>query len=390
MTIQTLTYEAPVRHSVPHPMLNYELLDSADELAQQGESLLALQKVIEHLLPSSKVPNLLNEALVFTQGSSNVTIKIEGDELVIRVPLIRLPEGGRAVAALRYVLTQIAGTGRLFQPRLVKDDIHIEYRDALSRLHPAKVLEVLRRMPEEADNSDDLLIGQFGALPLERASITPLDDAELDRCETIWKSHWVNLEELVKECQRKRSLFFLNELTAYAPNQVLFTLPLSGYLAHRLSEFASTFNNSNEEPLKREASLLRCIKEMKAVSREELQKSVGHASYAINPLWEGTSQALGRYLAGGYIETVNDLRRSGNSFDAAFGLIGTYTYLLARFSWPEALEEAMKESLIRASGKPWKEAASILCAQAERIIAQFAAEEAEDKEDANAERGEIQ
>ena len=380
MGIQTLTYEPPVRRSVPCPVLDYELLDAANELAQQGESVLALRKVIEHLLPSSTIANLLNEPLVFTQGSSKVTIQIEGDDLAIRVPLIRLPEGGRAIAALRYVLTEIAGSGQLYQPRLVGDEIHIEYRDAISRLHPAKVLEVLRRMPEEADKSDDLLIGQFGALPLERASITPLDDAELERCEAIWTSHWDNLEELVKECQRKRSYFFLNELTAYAPNQILFTLPLSGYLAHRLSEFASTFNDCDEEPLKREASLLRCIKEMKAVSREDLQKSLGHASYAINPLSNGTSRVLRRHLAGGYMETINGLRQSGNAFDAAFGLFGTYTYLLAQFSWPEVLEEAMKECLTKASGKSWKEAASILCAHAEGIIAKFADEEAEDEE----------
>jgi hypothetical protein len=95
------------------------------------------------------------------------------------VPLVRLTPTGNAVAALRYALTTISGSGQLYQPRLRGDDLYLEFRDKLTRMHPAKVLEVLRRMPVEADRCDDWLVGQFGAQPLERAAIEPLTEDEL-------------------------------------------------------------------------------------------------------------------------------------------------------------------------------------------------------------------
>jgi hypothetical protein len=99
------------------------------------------------------------------------------------VPLVRLPPTGNAVAALRYALTTISGSGQLYQPRLRGDELYLEFRDKLTRMHPAKVLEVLRRMPVEADRCDDWLVGLFGAEPLERAAIEPLTEDELTRAE---------------------------------------------------------------------------------------------------------------------------------------------------------------------------------------------------------------
>ena len=159
MAITSLTYEPPVRRSSTRPSLDYELLEAAVTLADEGRPLESLLKVFEHLLPGEKVPDLATSTFSFTQGSSKVTTRIENDDIVITVPLVKLPADGRGIAALRHVLTQISATGQLYQPRLSGDDIRLEFRDRLSRLHPAKVLEVLRAMPAEADENDDFLIG---------------------------------------------------------------------------------------------------------------------------------------------------------------------------------------------------------------------------------------
>jgi hypothetical protein len=390
MAITSLTYEAPVRRSSTREGLDYELLEAAAELADQGRPLESLLKVFEHLLPGEKVPDLATSTFSFTQGSSKVTTRIENDDVVITVPLVKLPPDGRAIAALRYVLTQISATGQLYQPRLSGDDIRLEFRDRLSRLHPAKIVEVLRGMPTEADENDDFLIGQFGAQPLERGSVTPLDDAELARAEAIWRSHWNEVEELLKECQRKRSMFFLNEMTAYALHRVSFALPLCGFMGSKLSELASTFNDSDNDPTKRETTLAKCVKEMKAISSEELRKSMGHTTYAISPHAEGTSAVLSGYIGpGNYTETIERCRTTGKPFEAALALISTYNFLLSRYSWPEPVETRLKEGLALASAKPWKEAATILTEHAKSVVEEFVDEEEdEDDDDEDDEEGE--
>jgi hypothetical protein len=382
MAITTLTYEPPVRRSTRQASLDYELLETADSLAESGRHLESLTKVFEHLFPEKKAFTFTGEGFSFTQGSSRVTTKIENDDVVISVPLVSLPSGGSAIAALRYVLTEISATGQLYQPRLRGEDIHLEMRERLSRIHPAKVLEVLRRMPAEADECDDFLIGQFSAKALDRAAITPLGDDEIERCERIWRQHWSDVEELLPECQRKRSMFFLNELTAYAMQRVRFALPLHGFLRSRLEEAGSTFDNTDVDPMKRESALGKCIKEMKAISRDELKQNLGHASYAIRPVSDGTPKALGNYFGpDGYMETINGLRKGGKPMDAALGLVCTFNYFLARFAWDEPVEVAMKEALAEASGKPWREQASLLAEKASEIFEKFGEEDDDDDDD---------
>lgn len=389
MSIASLTHEPSIRRPSRHAPLDFELFETAVELYEQGNALESIHKVLEHLFPElaeragQKTSDLSTAPFVFTQGSSRVTVRIDGDDLRVSVPLVRLPSGGSAIAAMRYILTKISGSGQLHQPELRGDDVYIEFRDKVTRIHPAKLVEILRRIPTEADRSDDWIIGQFSAHPLERADVADLTDDEAARAEALWKSHWSDVEELLVECQRKRSIFFLNELTAYALFRLSYALPLTGYIGLRLSEAGSTFNDSNEDPSKREAALGKCIREMKAVSGEELRKSLGHATYALNPRTEGTPSVLGGHLGSEkeYVQSIDRLRSTGKSMDAALALIGTYNFLLARFSWPEAIEADLVDGLTKASGKPWREAANVLFEHAKALTAKYDTEEEDEEGD---------
>jgi hypothetical protein len=389
MALTSLMYDPPIRREARPAKRDYDLLEAAVTLSEEGKALESASTVFRHLFPTQEIPDLATTPFSFIQGSSRVTARIDGEEIVITVPLVRLPTGGSAIAALRYVLTKIAGSGQLHQPRLRGDDIYLEFRDKLSRLHPAKLVEVLRRMPVEADDNDDWLVGQFSAQPLERAPITDVDDAELDKCDAIWRGHWNDVEELLKESHKKRSVWFLNEVTAYAVFRIRFAIPLIGFLASRLAESAGTFNDGQEDPDKREATLAKCIKEMKAVTKEELRKNLGHVVYAFSPLAEGTSSTLSDYFEGNYIEKIDELRKTGKTFDAALGMICTYNFLLARYFWPEEVENELKAGLAQASGKPWREAANLLADHARELIAKFGTDEGgeDDDEEASATSG---
>jgi hypothetical protein len=372
MPISSFTYAPPVRRRREFPALDYEVLERAFSLAEAGQIHESIHKVLVHLFPTASIPDLHREAFAFVQGSSRVTVRIDGEELHIAVPLVRLPTGGGTVAALRYVLTRISGSGQLHQPRLRGDNVYLEFRDQVSRLHPAKLLEVLRRMPLEADRSDDWLIGQFAAQPLDRATIDSLDHEETERAQAIWRCHWSEIEELIKESQRKRSQFFLNELTAYALYRIRFALPLCGFLPARLNEAGSTFNDGDVDSLKREAALAKCVKDMKAVSSDELSKSLGHASYAISPLQEGKGEVLSSYFySGDYLKTIDSLRTTGKPLDAALALVSTYTYLLGRYTWPTEMAQDLEAGLTKVSGLPWREAANTLYAYTEELLDRY-------------------
>ena len=377
MPLASLHSPPPIRRKTLAHKPDYEVLDTAISLFGEGRYAESLQKTLEHLFANREVPDLAASTFTFPQGSSRVTVKLEDQQLSVIIPLVRLAPESNATAALRFLLTKISGTGQLHQPRLRGDDVYLEFRDRLSRLHPTKVVEVLRRMPVEADANDDWMVDQFGAAPLGRETIAPLDEGELGRAETMWRSHCREVEELLKESQRKRSMFFLNEVSGYATHHIRYALPVGGFLSTRIAEAAATFDDNEEDPMKRETALAKCAKEMLAVTHEDLAKNLGHAEYSISPLSDGSVEQLESYLGSGdYADAVARTRSAGKFMDAALALVSTYSYLLSRFSWAPAVEASLLEGLGASSDKPWREAARLLTNHG-RALVELAGKEAE-------------
>jgi hypothetical protein len=394
MAISSLTYTPPIRRDAVGRTLDYHLLETAAEQYAAGEFLASAQTVFQHLFPDGEAPDL-SKPFSFTQGSSLVTARIEDGVCFLSVPMVRLPAGGGGVAALRYVLTRINGSGQLAQARLHGEDVYLEFNEKLSALHPQKLIEVLRRMPVQADQHDDWMESQFGVTPLARATIESLAAAELEQAEQVWQAHWNDVEELLKEAQRKRSIWFLNEVTSFSLQRIRFTLPLGGSVLPRLLEGANTFNDADVDPRKRETTLAKCIKDMRAITGEELRRSLGHVEYAISPHAEGTPARLSNFFGpGNYTETIEKYRASGQYMEAALPLIGTYYYLLATHAWPDEIRDAMKGGLVASSGKPWRDAADLLRDHADELVERFGGEDEEaddadeDSDEAAAEGGE--
>lgn len=375
MGVTAVTYTAPIRRPGRAGRPDFEELEHAHALAEAGLPREAIQKAFAHLFPAAVVPDLTAAPFTFVQGSSRVSVRIVDDELVITVPLVMLPTDSRAIAALRFVLTRCGGSGQTHQPRLRGDAIELEFRSKIAHLHPAKLVEALRAMPFQADSTDDWMIDQFGATPIDRAPIAPLDADELARAEAFWRAHWAEIEDLLQDSRRKRSVWFLNEITAFTCHRLQYVLPLSGSLLGRMNEAAATFNDADANPDRRETALARFIKEMKALTPADLARQLGHAEYAISPLEDGSAdRVLGYIGSGSYIETIGRLRTTGKPMEAALALASTYTFLLASATWPEPVRIAMEEGLALASGKPWREAAALLWAHAQALAAVLRAE----------------
>ena len=322
MSLTCLTYVPPIRHGTRPRRPDYEQLEAAVALNEEGKHLEAIHKVFAHLFVDVAVPDLTKKAFSFVQGSSRVTAKIDGDDLVMSVPLVRLPEGGRAIAALRFVLTKLAANGQLHQPRLHGDDIYLEYRDRVARMHPAKVVEVLRRMPTQADVNDDWLIGQFGALPLERADLGTLSSDELARADI----------DLARPLARGRGA--VEGVAAQAidvlperAHRVRGAPPELRAAADRVRRVAARRGRGDVQRRPGRPEQARGVAGEGDQGHQgrhagELHGSLGHATYAISPLAEGTPKVLSGYFAGGnYIETIDKYRKTDKQIDAALALI---------------------------------------------------------------------
>lgn len=383
MSIFALNFAAPIRRRIEVAPRDFARRDFAISLFDTGQFVEAVTATLGYLLPTTTLPDLELEAVCLGQGSARVHIEIQGDELLIRAPLVRLNPDAQVVAAMRFFLTRLSATGQLFQPRLREQTVALEFRERLALLHPLKLLEVMQRLPMEADNHDAWLVQQFGVAMAEREPVLALTDAEFDAAWEIWSAHWTAVEELMTESRRRRQISVLDSLGSFTVNHLVYCLPLFGPIRSRINECADEFTNRDETATKRDNELAKCVKEMRQIKPEALRACLGHATYAINPLHEGTPSLLTSILGGGSrMQKTGEHRAAGRGLEATLELVADYLYLLAHYSWPNEIDAALRTGLASASGKPWREAADLLWNHANATAKTFGSHGEQDKDDA--------
>ncbi len=390
MSIFALNFATPIRRRVEIAPRDFARRDHAISLFDAGEFVAAVTETLGYLLPTTSVPDLKCETLCLAQGSARVHVEIQGAELLIRAPLVTLTAEAQIVAAMRFFLTRLSATGQLFQPRLREQTVALEFRERLALLHPLKLLEVMQRLPMEADNHDAWLVQQFGVVMAGRQPVLALTDTEFDAAWGIWTAHWTAVEELMTESRRRRQISVLDSLGSFTVNHLVFSLPLFGPVRARMNECADEFTNRDETATKRDSELAKCVKEMRQITPEALRACLGHATHAINPLHEGTPSLLTSILGGGSrMQKTGEHRAAGRGLEATLELVADYLYLLAHHSWPNEIDAALRAGLASASGKPWREAADLLWNHANATAKTFGSHGEQDKDEA-AENDEVQ
>ncbi len=382
MSITSLNFPTPVRRRVEVAPRDFARRDHAISLFDAGQYVESVQSVLSYLLPTTALPDLSRAALCLVQGSARVHVAIENHELLVRASLVELTAEAHSVAAMRFFLTRLSATGQLFQPRLREQTVALEFRERLELLHPLKLLEVMQRLPMEADSHDAWLVQQFNVAMADREIIEPLSELEFSDAWAIWNTHWQAVEELTTESRRRRQISVLDSLGSYSINHLVYTLPLFGAVRARMNECADEFTNREETATKRDNELAKCVKEMRQISPADLRACLGHVTHAINPLHEGTPSLLTSILGGGgRMQKTGEHRAAGRGLEATLELIADYLYLLAHHSWPNEIDAALRAGLASASGKPWREAADLLWNHANATAKTFGSHGEQDKDD---------
>ena len=192
MSITAFTLPTPLRQRIEVAPRDFALRDQAIALFEAASSradfIAAVSTTLAYLLPGCGIDDLANTPLQLIQGSARVHIAVEGEILRVRAVLIRLQEQAHNVAAMRFCLSRLGGTGQLFQPRLRGDEIALEFIEELRFLHPQKLIEVMQRLPSDADSNDTALEQLFGVQSADRQQPRSLDDDEFAAAWAIWRS----------------------------------------------------------------------------------------------------------------------------------------------------------------------------------------------------------
>ena len=382
MAIAGLVFPSPLQKRPTFVKQDYARRDQAIRLFESNQPLSAAHETLHYLNPSAGEFDLAKAPLRWAQGTAQIQILLAGTRLSVKSQLIRVNAAQSNPAVLRYFLSKISNTGQLFQPRLSGDVLELAFSEELNLLHPQKLIEVLQKLPGIADSHDAWLCDELGADLSERAKLKALSASERKRALSFWTQHWRDMEALLLESRRRRSVQFLDSVGRLAINHVRYVLPLFGSLRHTLNQSADVFTDRDENPKVRENELARCIRTMQEATEVQLFSCLGHVNYAFSPWTPGSADVL-RSAIGNvhHMHQSNELRLSGRALEATVGLVANFLYLLAYFAWPAPVERALRAALAAASNKPWQEAANIMWKHAQSIADKLGSSSDEESDD---------
>lgn len=374
MSLLGLQCPQPLRKRPANAQVDYARRDRAIELFENGESYKALVETLRYLNPASKPAGVRQGPLFWTQGTAKVQIALShDDQLSVSSALANVAVEPANPAALRYFLGNISSTGKLFQPRLTDGVVGLHFSEKLSLLHPQKLIEVLQKLPLEADNHDAWMQEELGCESVGRAVPKVLNASERKRALALWVQHWSDMDALMLESRRRRSMRFLDAIGRIAVGQIRYTLPLFGSLRRKLNQSADVFIDRESGARERESELVRCVRSMRDAKPEEVLACLGHVNYAVTP-WNPGSAGVLRSAIGSvhHMHQSNEFRQSGRSMEATVEILANYLYLLAYFTWPPVIEHALRQTLNGVSGQPWRVACDVLWTRSQEISRQFA------------------
>lgn len=368
MSLSAFFCPRPIRRRPRLIARDYARRDLAIELFDRGDYPQAVAETFAHAMPEVIARSPFRLPMRFAQGSALFEAIQEGNEFVLSTVLAELHEGANATALLRFALSRLAGTGQMYQPRLHGHVVRVEFRERLDQLHPLKLLEVLTKLPAEASQQDQWLSEEFAVTRPASAPLEPLSGEETKAALAYWRRHWSDMEVLHNEVRRRRSVRMLDFAGSLASNLTRLVLPLHGSLRIELDDHADEISDRDESVSKRDAAMARLVRKMQAVEDKRLLASLGHGQYAVNPLREGSPSMIhSLYGAGERMQAIHDHRANGRLLEAGLELLAYAAYLMATYSWSEAVDESLGQVLATAHEKPVREVLDQLLMQAEAI-----------------------
>lgn len=364
---QTLTFDVSIIGSTASK-INVDAFDDSVDAYDNKNFVLSLHKLLDYVNPGlrSKYGNAAGTEFSIPHGSIIVNLKIDGDQLKVTAPFLKLPEQNKVP-----LLRQTAGLNfnhiDLAQIELDGDSLQFEYTCPMALVNPYKMYYIFREICITGDKYDDEFSTKFGAERIYEPKITPYDAATID---TIYNV----IQQSCKECMDGLSYYEAERKYGYAWNVVACAILKILYYAHPQGQLLNDLN--------------KCIFDL---DRQDipLNEVVNIGKKLVERLQGMSKDALAEDLY--YVETfVSEKRRSSlkniqENFSDTFDKVSTYiaqedymaTAVMVSYQFynmyfyndvQDDVNNVVVDAMVRSSAQPWHVAAPILYDAMKKIM----------------------
>jgi hypothetical protein len=299
-------------------------------------------------------------------GSVVVNIKIENDQLNIKVPFLKLPE--KSTIPLLRRITEINFTPlNLATIVLEGDELQFKYSTALKQCEPWKMYYVFREICINADNYDDEFIDKFGAIRIHEPSVEYFSEEKQNE---IWETYQAMLSEAAQygeHFENKRIPGFVWDVLLQLFFYIDYQIAPQGALRTKIEDVVSYMQNRNyslQQKIDKGKSL---FKDLQNISKEELCSNLYITDLFI-PVKNTASHESVKETFQNQFETAKKEMAHKDYLGAALSIRYIFLYEFYYSYAPEDVVETITTALEKSSGQPWEQAANILWEAMNKIM----------------------
>ena len=301
-------------------------------------------------------------------GSVVVNIKIENEQVNVKVPFLKLPKKN-TIPLLRRITEINFSPLNLATIVLEGDELQFKYSTALKQCEPWKMYYVFREICINADNYDDEFIEKFDAIRIHEPKVEYFSEEKQNE---IWETYQAMLAEAAQygeHFENKRIQGFVWDILLQLFFNIDYLIAPQGALRTKLENIVSYMQNNNygfQQKIDKGKSL---YGELRKVTKEELCSNLYITDLFI-PIKNTASLENVKETFKNQFETAKKEMANNDYVGAALSIRYIFLYEFYYSYAPDDVVETITTALEKSSGQPWNEAATILWDAMNQIVSE--------------------
>jgi hypothetical protein len=298
-------------------------------------------------------------------GSAVIRLKIDNSRFEVQAPFLTLPSEAK-IPLMRRITEINFGTLSLAQIQLQGEELHFRFACPLELCYPYKVYEILREICSNADYLDDEFVDQFGARRIAEPVIIPMDAARMETAWTKFQAYLAEAQQYITWCESKRMEGFIWDIAGIQLRKIEYFMCPQGKLRNDLENALSALNNGNIPFNDRLSGAKKFIAQLQGMTREQVAENLYTTEvfvpykYYIRP----------DHIKNNFTRTFESASNEMNNKDylgCTLTILSAYMDMFYQNNLTPDIAGFAEQNLLKASGKPWKEAAEVLLESVKKL-----------------------
>lgn len=340
--------------------INVDVWDSVVELFNSGKHKESVVRMFDYINPdiNKRFANADFTEYKIPHGSVIVHIKIEGNNLNVKSPFLKLPEKN-AIPLLRQIGEINFHPLTLATIQLEGNDLNFKYSTPTHACDPWKMYYVYREICTYADNYDDDFIQKFGAIRFQEPLIQKFDKNQIDTIRNTFQTILKEAEEYIEYFEKKRITAFVWDIVIQTLMKLDSYVAPQGVMRTDIEKTISVLQNKNFSLHEKVEKGKAYLKKLSQIKPEEFEETL-YISDVFTPIKFTSNHEDVKSHAQNQYETAKNEMAKADYMGATLSMMYMFLYEFYYY-YPEANDaNLMTNAMENASGKPWNEAAQIL------------------------------